>query len=57
MKRIMFLLSVVVLLLAAGEQAYSLPAFARKYKTSCATCHVGFPKLNAFGEAFRRNGY
>jgi hypothetical protein len=21
------------------------------------TCHVGFPKLNNFGEAFRRNGY
>jgi hypothetical protein len=21
------------------------------------TCHNGFPKLNAFGEAFRRNGY
>jgi hypothetical protein len=21
------------------------------------TCHTGFPKLNAFGDAFRRNGY
>src|SRR5579872_4013921 len=57
MKRIIFLLSVAVLLFSAAKQAYSLPAFARKYKTSCATCHVGFPKLNAFGEAFRRNGY
>ncbi len=45
-------------LLALGlQQARAIPAFARKYKTSCATCHNGFPKLNAFGEAFRRNGY
>ncbi len=45
-------------LLALGlQQSYSIPAFARKYKTSCATCHNDFPKLNAFGEAFRRSGY
>ena len=50
------LLAVVFLVLGLG-QAYSIPAFARKYKTSCMTCHNGFPKLNAFGEAFRRNGY
>ena len=37
--------------------AYSIPAFARKYKTSCATCHIAVSKRNAFGEAFRRNGY
>lgn len=37
--------------------AYAIPVFARKYKTSCQTCHVAFPRLNAFGEAFRRNGY
>lgn len=39
------------------EQSGAIPAFSRKYKTSCATCHVAFPKLTAFGEAFRRNGY
>src|ERR1700686_2360360 len=37
--------------------ASAIPAFARKYQTSCQTCHIGFPKLNAFGEAFRLNGY
>jgi len=37
--------------------AAAIPAFARKYQTSCQTCHVGFPKLNPFGEAFRLNGY
>ncbi|MCH7761421.1 hypothetical protein IIA15_08515 [candidate division TA06 bacterium] len=38
-------------------EARGIPAFARKYKTSCVTCHVAFPKLNAFGDAFRRNGF
>lgn len=51
------LLLAVILLCAGTETSLSVPAFARKYKTSCATCHNGFPKLNAFGEAFRRNGY
>ncbi|MGE5185971.1 MAG: hypothetical protein ACM31C_28135 [Acidobacteriota bacterium] len=42
---------------AASAQAWAVPAFARKYKTSCTTCHTIFPKLNPFGEQFRRNGY
>jgi hypothetical protein len=37
--------------------AQAVPAFARKYQTSCQTCHIVFPKLNAFGEAFRLRGY
>ncbi len=44
-------------LLLSAQKSYGIPAFARKYKTSCATCHEGFPKLNPFGEAYRRNGY
>jgi hypothetical protein len=50
-------LAVIILELASPNESYAIPAFARKYKTSCATCHNGYPKLNAFGEAFRRNGY
>ncbi len=58
MKRFVVLsFAVGVLILSVRDRVYSIPAFARKYKTSCATCHNGFPKLNAFGEAFRRNGY
>jgi hypothetical protein len=51
--------TIVLFALAAFSvrESYGIPAFARKYKTSCATCHNGFPKLNSFGEAFRRNGY
>ncbi|MBI1822419.1 MAG: hypothetical protein HY036_07730 [Nitrospirae bacterium] len=33
------------------------PGFARKFGTSCAMCHSGFPSLNAFGETFRDNGF
>jgi hypothetical protein len=35
----------------------AIPAFARKYRTSCLTCHVMPPRLNPLGEAFRLNGY
>ena len=41
----------------ASGPAGAVPAFARKYETSCQTCHTIFPKLSPFGEAFRRNGY
>ena len=51
-----FIVAIVIMVLAA-DRSYAIPAFARKYKTSCATCHTGYPKLNAFGDAFRRNGY
>ncbi len=37
--------------------AEAIPLFARNYKLSCTTCHIGFPKLNSFGEAFAGNGY
>ena len=43
--------------LLAPAQALAIPAFARRYQTSCTTCHVLIPKLNAFGTAFRNNGY
>ena len=37
--------------------SYAIPAFARKYQTSCTTCHNNFPELNDFGEAFKKNGF
>jgi hypothetical protein len=40
-----------------ASRAEAIPAFARKYGTSCLTCHTVYPKLTPFGEAFRRNGY
>lgn len=54
--RISFLL-VAALILLDTAPAGAVPAFARKYQTSCQTCHTIFPKLNPFGQAFRLNGY
>lgn len=53
---ISFLL-VVGLILFNAAPASAVPAFSRKYQTSCQTCHTIFPKLNPFGQAFRLNGY
>jgi len=39
------------------SSALAIPAFARRYGTSCTTCHVMPPKLNAFGVAFKNLGY
>lgn len=58
MKRVVFgLVAAAFLLLLASESSYAIPTFSRKYKTSCSTCHYAFPMLNAFGEAFKNNGY
>src|SRR3989338_4874145 len=46
-----------VVTLAFATDASALPVFARKYRTSGTPCHIGFFKLNPFGEAFRQNGY
>ncbi len=54
--RIVVLAAVILGTWSAGS-AEAIPAFARKYATSCQTCHTIFPKLNAFGVAFRLNGY
>lgn len=54
---ISFIFSVIVYLITAASTTSAIPAFARKYETSCVTCHVAFPKLNSFGEAFKRRGY
>lgn len=47
----------IVATLTITEDAQAVPTFSRKYHTSCTTCHVGFPKINAFGDAFKNNGY
>ena len=39
------------------NKSYAIPAFARKYQTSCTTCHLDFPKLNDFGKAFKDAGF
>ncbi len=52
----LFLLVVTIVSTVCPEVA-AIPVFVRKYRTSCTTCHTAIPKRNAFGEAFRKNGY
>ncbi|NIR49390.1 MAG: hypothetical protein GWN62_15505 [Aliifodinibius sp.] len=46
-----------LIIMISQHEAEAIPAFARKYETSCQTCHVAYPKLTPFGEAFRQNGF
>lgn len=60
MRKMNLLLVVAALFLFAlwdAAKSEAVPVFARKYKTSCQTCHTAFPRLNPFGEAFRMNGH
>jgi hypothetical protein len=43
--------------LTSASHLAAIPAFARKYKTACATCHSNWPELNDFGRAFKLNGF
>jgi hypothetical protein len=46
----------VALLLAQASDLRAIPAFARRYKISCSTCHAPFPKLKEYGNEFAGNG-
>ena len=50
-------LAVLYMCLGHATPSYGIPAFARKYQTSCTTCHNNYPELNDFGEAFKKNGF
>ena len=41
----------------APAPAAAIPSFARRYRTTCQTCHNVVPALNAFGEQFAGNGF
>ncbi len=61
-ERVAFILSITLLAtliygLASTPRANAIPAFSRKYQTSCTTCHNNFPELNDFGVAFKKNGF
>ncbi len=47
----------VLVVLSLPPSTNAIPAFSRKYGTSCTTCHVDFPKLNDFGKAFKDAGF
>ena len=39
------------------QRANAIPAYARQYNLSCASCHSPVPKLTSFGSAFEANGF
>ena len=46
------------IMLAAPLESHAIPAWARKYDAACAMCHYPVvPRLNSFGQQFRRAGY
>ena len=47
---------VLFYLAAIAARVYGIPAFARRYKISCSTCHAPFPKLKEYGEDFAGAG-
>lgn len=49
-----FLVALSLGILGSGP-ASAMPDFARKYSLSCIACHAAFPRLNQFGEQFRKN--
>ncbi len=51
------LLVLATLLAGVVGEAGATPTFARRYSTSCATCHQAFPRLNGVGESFRLSGF
>jgi hypothetical protein len=53
---ILILISLIMLIIPV-ERADAIPAFARKYKISCNTCHIAVPKLKAYGDEFAGNGF
>jgi len=59
MDRRAVILTVLLLisLVSLSSPSYAIPAFSRQYGTSCATCHIDFPKLNDFGKAFKDAGF
>ena len=53
----LFVLGILIAIQASTPSASAIPAFARKYHTSCSTCHNNWPELNDFGLAFKINGF
>ncbi|MFC2131186.1 hypothetical protein ACFLSQ_07105 [Bacteroidota bacterium] len=56
-KALVLLIAGLLALITFAETLKSIPAFARKYKMSCQTCHSPIPRLKAYGNEFAGNGF
>lgn len=57
MRNLKFLITFLIVTIFIINDAFAIPAFARKYKLSCQTCHAPMPRLKAFGNEFAGNGF
>jgi len=57
MKKILMGLMVLTISFVWASEAYATSQAARRTGLGCVVCHDGFPRLNAFGELYMRNGY
>ena len=57
MRNIRFIITFLIVTIFVINDAFAIPAFARKYKLSCQTCHAPMPRLKAFGDEFAGNGF
>ena len=48
---------IVVIILSCATDSQAIPAFARKYRMSCNTCHAPVPRLKPYGDEFAGNGF
>jgi hypothetical protein len=51
------LLMAFIVLMILPDALFAIPAFARRHRVSCNTCHTAFPRLKAYGEEFAGNGF
>jgi hypothetical protein len=55
---VLSILTITLLLISLSPLGVeAIPAFARRYKISCTTCHAPIPKLKAYGDEFAGNGF
>lgn len=55
--KILFQGLVLITLFIFIDDANAIPAFARRHKISCSTCHAPFPKLKPYGDDFAGSGF
>ncbi|NOY60770.1 MAG: hypothetical protein GXO75_17825 [Calditrichaeota bacterium] len=54
---LLFMAILLCITFMATTDAQAIPAFARRYKISCTTCHAPFPRLKPYGDEFAGNGF
>lgn len=57
MGKLKLVIILMIIVIFTFNDTFAIPAFARKYKLSCQTCHSPVPKLKPFGDEFAGNGF